>query len=197
MKNLIPTYAVIIASSLYSTNSLSHSGEVHPPEGDEFLVDLAYQKTREYSRELKITLQSALAKGGFTKGVSACHSEAPTLTKAFAEAGWEIGRTSLKVRNPSNAPDNWETKVLNEFEQDKNKGASFNQLVHSEIVEENGQRVFRFMKAIPTKAMCLTCHGSRIGPSLSAKLKWKYPNDKAVDYRVDDIRGAFTLTKKL
>ncbi|MCY7296806.1 Tll0287-like domain-containing protein [Alteromonas sp. a30] len=197
MKNLTSIYAVVLATSFYSPNVLSHSGEVHPPEGDEYLVDIAYKKTHEFSRELKLTLHSAIAKGGFAAGISACNSEAPEIKTAFSKDGWEIGRTSLKTRNPKNSPDEWEAKILKEFQRDKDNGAEFSELAHSEIIEKDGQRIFRFMKAIPAKSMCLTCHGSRIGPSLSAKLKWKYPNDKAVNYRVDDIRGAFTLTKKL
>jgi hypothetical protein len=50
------------------------------------------------------------------------------------------------------------------------------------------------MKAIPTKIVCLKCHGSEIDPKIVAKLDELYPEDKAVGYKQGDIRGAFYVT---
>jgi len=197
MKHVNPFYTAALVSLFMASNAFSHSGEVHPPVGEEYLEDTAYKNVRKYARELKMTLRSAIAEGGFLHGVAACRNHVPGVIQSFEEDGWDVSRTSLKVRNPENAPDAWEKQVLQEFEQDRKNGAPFKQLVHSEIVEENGERVYRFMQAIPAKSMCLTCHGANIGPSLAATIKWKYPKDKAVNFRVDDIRGAFTLSKKL
>ena len=45
--------------------------------------------------------------------------------------------------------------------------------------------------------MCASCHGSNVSPSLKEHIKQFYPHDMAIDFEVDDIRGAFTLKKYL
>ena len=53
------------------------------------------------------------------------------------------------------------------------------------------------MKAIPTGKVCLTCHGSNINPNLRTKINELYPEDKAYDYKIGDIRGAFIVQRPL
>lgn len=50
------------------------------------------------------------------------------------------------------------------------------------------------MKAIPTAALCVKCHGETIDPEVEAKLKALYPNDQARGFKEGDLRGAFTLS---
>ena len=66
-----------------------------------------------------------------------------------------------------------------------------------EVVEEGGQKSFRYMKAIPTAGLCLTCHGAVIDPALEQELKSLYPQDKARGFEVGDIRGAFTIEQPM
>jgi hypothetical protein len=70
-------------------------------------------------------------------------------------------------------------------------------LEFSEEVIEKGKRHFRYMKAIPTGKVCLSCHGEKLDPAVAAKLKALYPRDKAVGFRSGDIRGAFTIIQPL
>ena len=55
----------------------------------------------------------------------------------------------------------------------------------------------RDRKAIPTAAMCLTCHGSDLASDVEGKLDELYPKDAARGFSVGDLRGAFTLNKAL
>ena len=100
-----------------------------------------------------------------------------------------------KTRNPANAPDAWENKVLEEFEKRKSNGEDVKPMAYFEAVDMNGKKYFRFMKAIPTAAVCLRCHGENIEPEIMAKLKETYPNDMATGFKLGDIRGAFTITQ--
>mgnify|MGYP000379000857 CR=1 FL=1 len=47
--------------------------------------------------------------------------------------------------------------------------------------------------------LCLSCHGARasLSPAVSERLRTLYPDDRAVDYRVGEIRGAMTLRQPL
>jgi hypothetical protein len=70
-------------------------------------------------------------------------------------------------------------------------------LEYSEITQQNGNRVFRYMKAIPTDDVCLLCHGQQVPDDLSEKLDELYPNDKARGFSKGDIRGAFTVVRDM
>ena len=66
---------------------------------------------------------SALAVGGPTDAIEVCKIAAPEIAATASDAqGWRIGRTSLKLRNPANAPDAWELAVLRDFEARKAAG---------------------------------------------------------------------------
>ncbi len=157
---------------------------------------------KEFMGELKGELVKAMKAGGPIKAIEVCNKVAPSIAKAQSEKhGWEVGRTSLKLRNPNNAPDEWETMVLKKFEERAAAGENPAKMAHFEVVEQNGTQVFRFMKAIGmpplNKAPCLKCHGENIDAKLAAKLDGLYPNDKARGYKPGQIRGAFTITQPI
>jgi hypothetical protein len=60
-----------------------------------------------------------------------------------------------------------------------------------------GGPAFRYMKAIPTGELCLTCHGGSIDPDLAARIRAGYPKDQATGFKLGELRGAFTLSKPL
>jgi hypothetical protein len=151
-----------------------------------------------FSGYLKTELVESMDAGGPLYAIGVCNEAAPRMSDAHSEmSGWEFNRTSLKPRNADNAPDDWEFAVLKDFEEQKASGTDPVELVHSEILEENGRRVFRIMQAIPTVELCTKCHGESISPLVEDKLNLLYPEDKARGFRVGDIRGAFTLEKAL
>jgi hypothetical protein len=106
-----------------------------------------------------------------------------------------IARTSLKLRQPDNAPDEWETRQLQSFERRKAAGENPAGIEVGEYVQSGGKTLFRYMKAIPTGEVCLNCHGSALAPEVTAKLKELYPADAATGFKLGDLRGAFTITQ--
>ncbi|HFC54196.1 MAG TPA: DUF3365 domain-containing protein, partial [Gammaproteobacteria bacterium] len=88
--------------------------------------------------------------------------------------------------------------VLEGFERRKAAGEDPAKMEFFEMVEQNGNRLFRYMKAIPTvEKPCLACHGGNIRPEVAAALDERYPQDKARGFRAGDIRGAFTIIQPL
>lgn len=151
-----------------------------------------------FMKELKGELQSAMKEGGPVNAIEVCNTVAPAIAeKRSGQSGWKVGRTSLKHRNPDNAPDAWEREVLNDFEARKAGGEPPQKLMHAEVVEQDGGKRVRVMKAIPTGEVCLKCHGTDIDPKVKAKLDELYPNDMARGFKKGDIRGAFTLSKPM
>lgn len=148
---------------------------------------------------LKGELQTAMKAGGPINALGVCNTRAPEIAGSIsAEKGLQISRVSLKNRNPDmGTPNEWQTAVLNTFEERKAAGEGLQTIAYSEVVEQDGKHEFRFMKAVPTGGVCLTCHGEAIAPEVSAKINELYPNDKATGYQAGDIRGAFVVVKAL
>jgi uncharacterized protein DUF3365 len=149
---------------------------------------------KEFAGTLKEALVSSMKSSGPVEAINVCNKVAPTIASELSKKyGMEIARTSLKVRNPNNAPDHWEETVLNAFEQRKLEGETVKTLSLSEITTEDGSQEMRMMKAIPTGEVCLICHGSNIAEPIQASLDKLYPDDQATEFSLGDIRGAFTV----
>lgn len=154
---------------------------------------------QKFGATLLAELQQAMQSGGPVNGIAVCHDKAAQIaTDVSKTEGMTIRRTSLRPRNAANAPDAWETAVLKEFDVRKAQGEPANKLEFSAVVAgADGQKTFRYMKAIPTAAVCLACHGEHISPDVDAKLKELYPADTARGYKEGDLRGAFTISRPL
>ena len=140
-------------------------------------------------------LTVAIRSKGVAAAVEACQTIAPSLAgQTSTDAGVEILRTSLKVRNPENAPDEWEEQILKRFNAEAAAGADLARLEHHEVVTTaEGDKLLRYMKAIPVTEMCLACHGTDVKQDVKAEIVRLYPEDNALGYRTGDLLGAFSL----
>lgn len=160
----------------------------------------AQQLAKTFGGQLKSVLQGAMHSGGPVQALNVCKANAPQIASTIAstigmDKGWKVGRTSLKVRNPSNAPDAWETVVLQQWSQQLAAGTPLAELKAATVMEMNGKPTFRYMQAIPTGELCLTCHGSQLASPVQEALAELYPQDQATGFKQGDLRGAFTLQK--
>ena len=148
----------------------------------------------DFGAKLLSELQQAIAAGGPVNAIGVCNMVAPEIaTEKSAAARMSVGRTSLKLRQPKNAPDAWELQQLRTFEERKAAGENPATIEVGEYVEKDGKPVFRYMKAIPTGPVCLNCHGAQLSPDVAAKLHELYPQDRATGFTAGDLRGAFTI----
>ena len=153
---------------------------------------------KELASRLKGELVQAIKAGGPESAISVCKVAAPSIASDISEKnGWRVGRTALRLRNPGNAPDEWERRVLERFSERLEQGADPEKLEHFEVVEENGASNFRYMKAIPLAKPCLTCHGPAVEPAHYEEIKKLYPNDQAVGFELGSLRGAFSVSQPM
>ena len=151
---------------------------------------------KTFATDLKKVLSKSMISGGAINALKQCNIQAPLIAdKHTALSGWRVGRTALKVRNEDNTPDDWEINVLKQFEQRKLAGENLTTMEYAETVVKGNQRIYRYMKPIPTAGLCLTCHGAELTESVSEKVQSLYPKDQATGFSLGDIRGAFTLEK--
>jgi hypothetical protein len=87
----------------------------------------------------------------------------------IAEKGgyYRFKLSSFKPLNPSNKPDDWESRMLKSFEDGKEEGYGFARL--------NGEEYFRYMAPLKVEAGCLKCHEKH-------------------GYKVGDIRGGLSIS---
>jgi hypothetical protein len=181
--------ALICAGMMCLYSSSSNAADESP-----IFLPEARSAVMTFQKTLKKELMSAIQSGGLKKAVEVCHGRAPEIAEDIGkQTGWEIGRTSLKTRNQKNRPSDAERAVLVEFGQRKDSGEAVSTL---EWWQENEQAI-AYMKAIPMKGICASCHGSNVSPSLKQHINQFYPHDMATGFEVGDIRGAFTLKKYL
>ena len=150
---------------------------------------------KQFGGALKPQLKKALTEGGVLKAIEVCSVKAPEIAQNLSlSTQWQVKRVSLKARNhPDAIPNAWEKSVLETFNQRQESGESTKKMAKAEIVGDE----FRFMKAQGTQPLCLTCHGTKLDDETKAALKSYYPKDQATGYSLGQVRGAFSLTKKL
>jgi hypothetical protein len=154
--------------------------------------------TRDFMTTLKGHLGAAIKEGGPAHAIGVCSEVAPRIAARISrERGWEVGRTSLRLRNTANLPEAWEEEILERFAGEHEAGAAVAQLEYSDVVEVSGEKRFRYMKAIPTQEICLQCHGENLHGEVREQLSRDYPHDQATGFALEDIRGAFTIEMPL
>lgn len=165
--------------------------------GQQASDDPLLQRARAASDALLTRLLARLnqeyQQGGAERGVRVCAQVAQSLTQQVGrEHGVNLRRVSLKNRNPRNAPDAWERRILQQWAQDHKAGKPLQEV--AEWRTERGQRVYRYMRPIMVAMpLCLECHGTQIKPEVRRLIRERYPNDKATGYQLGDLRGAFSI----
>jgi len=175
MLNWIAMFLTVVLMTLPSTSTADDSA----------LLLKSQALTAEYATQLKAALQEAMSTGGPVAAISVCKDFAPAIQSELSrQSGASVRRTSLRFRNPSNAPDDWETETLEMFAGSEQK----------EVIAMTASGATRYMKAIPTGAVCLACHGEELAPEVKESLDTAYPHDRARGYSLGEIRGAFSIT---
>lgn len=162
--------------------------------------DAAEQKARQATQRLVSTLMGEVQKHvkehGLAGTVTHCSSRAQELSTLIgAEEGVEIRRVTEKTRNPVDAPDAFERRVLARFAELAQQDAIEPATAHVEVVKKDGREVLRFLKPVTVMKNCLGCHGTpeQIPQDVQQALRAQYPNDLATGYAVGDLRGAVSV----
>lgn len=187
--------SALIALTLTATSSAVFATQIAEREL------AAQQASSQLIKQLGGALKKEMKSHGPESAIRVCRDLAPKIAGEISRAsGWQVTRVSSKVRNPMlGIPDAWERKVLADFEARKKKGEKYSEMAFSETVEESGVHYYRFMKAIGTKPVCLTCHGTsdKIPDGIKAKLKADYPMDQALGYQAGELRGAVSIKQPM
>ena len=141
--------------------------------------------------ELGPKLKAAMKSGGPEKAITVCKEVAQTNTLDVSNtfSGLALTRVTLKSRNPENQADDFDQKILHQWENQLAEGKRLPEPIV--LLRDDSTAVY--YKPILAEAICLNCHGdaSLFPAGLQKKLSELYPKDQATDYKLGDLRGAF------
>lgn len=185
------TFALAIGLATFATLSQAADKAALVEEGKGVIM--------QFGGALKKELAAAIEAGGPVNGIAVCNEKAPDIAAAVSgTSGWSVARSSHRLRSPANAPDAFTAAAIEDFLAREAGGENPADMARAEIVEEDGHQVFRLVKAIPTGALCLNCHGGdKVQASVVEKLAELYPGDQARGFAEGQMRGVFTLKKVL
>ena len=143
-------------------------------------------------------VSNAIVRSGTVDALQVCHlrnlpqkNPIPDMPRITA-----IKRTSLRLRNPANAPDSADQAALEKIRAALENGDSTPEVLVQRVWFANGTTEWRVYRPIAVTARCTACHGSRedMIPALRAELARLYPDDKAADYQNGEWRGLIRVS---
>lgn len=108
----------------------------------------------------------------------------------------EIRRTSLRVRNPANAPDGADLAALEKIKDQLDDGDEVAKVLVQRVNLPGKPAEWRVYRPLGVLKQCIDCHGpaSALAPGVAATLKEFYPKDVAVDYKPGAWRGLLRVS---
>jgi nitrate reductase cytochrome c-type subunit len=159
------------------------------PEATYAKTGLEYAKATQGA--LGRNLVKAIQQNGTVGAIRFCNDKAIKLTDSMSVMhNAIIKRVTDKPRNPNNLANADELGYINAFKE----LVSAQVAVEPIVKNDNGEVAFYY--PITTNAMCLQCHGKpndQIAPAVMAALNSLYPNDKAIGYDVNEVRGMWSI----
>lgn len=183
----IPRLAILLLGVGAAACDGSSPGGVDS-ETHDAVVKKAQEALKPLKKNLMGALKSAIEKGGPVEALDVCRIKAPAIAREASSPEIQVGRTSHKVRNPNNAPDDWMKPYLQKYQ--ATGGGAEEKTPPFEVVPLESGR-FGYLEPIYVKPLCLTCHGENIPEPVSEKLAETYTKDQATGFEVNDFRGLF------
>jgi len=182
MKSLIS----IILLSLLMSGCISQQKDNNPE-----IFKKGAEISGKLAKSIMTKLNSEIQENGLPGAINYCSLQALPITDSISKMEKvEISRVSHKFRNPINAANNKEIEMIEKYISQQQKGE---QLV-AQVVNKNGQTIY-YSPIVLGSPLCLSCHGdyNKIDADVQKILSEKYPDDKAVNFNLNEIRGMFKI----
>jgi hypothetical protein len=145
----------------------------------------------EVSQVFLQALTEAIDKHGVAGAVEYCNGAAFPILDSLAEYyGLGLKRTALRYRSVVNEPDTLDKLILGNMENLSSQGAE-----PSPMSMKFGGGDGVYYSPIIMKPLCLQCHGIKsrgdISDEVWAKIRELYPEDRAFDYNLNELRGVW------
>ncbi len=175
---------------------LVFAGCKRQPRREELVMNFSAEVMQDVLSGMMATVKQQVEAQGYPGAVSFCGTFAPEYGKnkmaewaqkaqeQLGATSFRFRRVSLQNRNPNNRPDERQAEIIESWQRVKQPLPVG--------YEQNG--VITTVQPIRiVSPLCLGCHGkgSDIAPDTLAEIRKRYPDDKAIGYSLNDLRGAF------
>ena len=158
-------------------------------------LPVAKKVTQKLLSTLQKNLKMHMKKGGPLAAAKFCNLKAMILTqdvdKTFGD-DIHVKRISFKTRNPTNTPTDSEREIL-----EKLQTLHATKSLPKFFIDQNSDSLKFYKPLIINKPVCLKCHGNiHKNSNLGQFLQEYYPQDKAINYKMHNFRGAVVVEIK-
>ncbi|MEO8077641.1 MAG: DUF3365 domain-containing protein [Acidobacteriota bacterium] len=143
--------------------------------------------TAQHSALLR-QLTQAVSRGGVALAIESCHLDATSQAYWVGrQHGYAIGRTSDRLRSPTNAPRPWAAAIIRDY-------AGKQAADVDGFALDLGERI-GVLRPIAMRPVCASCHAApeRISAQVKDVLTDRYPRDRAVGFASGEIRGWYWM----
>lgn len=146
------------------------------------------QSAAALSNELK----TAIATKGLDSALHVCnHRAMPIIDSLTQQHNASIQRLAIRVRNQKNKPNKEQRHILKLMERAKYAGEKLRPMAFlKDSITAN------YYHPILAQPLCLNCHGDpgvSMQEGIYEQITQLYPTDKAIGYKLDDLRGMWAL----
>ena len=143
-------------------------------------------------KTLSKEVMNAINEGGVQHAVDYCHLQANPLIDSLSKVHHaKISRVSDQYRNPQNKPDELDLTVIETYRKQLDEGQELQ--AH---LENTGKEIIFYSPILILNPVCLNCHGVPGSTAEQANIDFirtKYPEDRAVGYKLGDLRGVWKI----
>lgn len=166
-----------------------------PPTADAATIARARAAADSLGPDLMALLLGELDRGGPEAAVVVCADSAQARTARHSREGLVVRRVGTRVRNPRNAPDSVEARLLAFLQGEKDAGRPMSDVTEVTRTADGTGWEYRLVRPIALLERCTACHGddTQIPPAARALITARYPEDRAVGYAPGDLRGAVSV----
>ena len=186
-------YAVYVGALLFAT-TLQGQTELPPgtwpasraPAEIRYYVSRADLIILSLHEALRRELTGALEQGGPAFAINSCHIDVTGVIQRIGRGeGVAVGRTSDRLRNPTNLPAAWAASLV--------RGNAGRRARDVEGFAVDLGSAVGVLRPIAEQPMCASCHGpaDKLDPAVRKVLAERYPADRGLGFTEGEIRGWF------
>lgn len=193
---MIACVSVLLFAQCKERSRKAEPGAESTPEPIEHPAPDPYEVARGFAQETQAalgkTLQAQIGQNGPAAAIAFCNVKALPITDSIAALhGATVTRITDRPRNTVNRANPEEARVMEMVRFSLSKEIPPDWL----RLSENGTTYYYF--PIMTNEMCLQCHGTpdqQVTPEVGARLAELYPNDEALGYGPNQLRGLWKVS---
>jgi hypothetical protein len=189
-------YLLFLAALYLACNQGSNQQEAKSEQDSEIknhseILERGGELSMQAQTKLSSALMKAVQDSGINHALQFCSMKALDLTQSAGKEGVEISRVSHRPRNRLNAANEEELNIIERYE----KLVAQNAEPKPQVVEKSDHFIYYSPILIPAN-LCLNCHGKPgvdIAEENFITIQMLYPEDKAVDFELGDLRGMWKI----